>query len=79
MDSPKTLLILGGYGNTGRPLVDLLLRETDARMIIAGRSAGEKLRGWLTGSTAPFHMCVLRAAWRWMPHSQRALRMPLQA
>ena len=34
----KTLLILGGYGNTGRPLVDLLLRETDARMILAGRS-----------------------------------------
>ena len=44
MDSSKTLLILGGYGNTGRPLVDLLLRETDARMIIAGRSA-EKAQG----------------------------------
>jgi hypothetical protein len=25
---PKTLLLLGGYGNAGRPLAHLLLRET---------------------------------------------------
>jgi len=35
---PKTLLILGGYGNAGRPIADLLLKESDARVIIAGRN-----------------------------------------
>ncbi|MBU0667520.1 saccharopine dehydrogenase NADP-binding domain-containing protein [Patescibacteria group bacterium] len=34
----KTLLILGGYGGTGRILSRLLLKETDARLIIAGRT-----------------------------------------
>lgn len=33
----KTLLILGGYGNTGKPLCRLVLQETDARIVIAGR------------------------------------------
>jgi hypothetical protein len=33
----KRLLILGGYGNTGRPLAELLLGESDANLIIAGR------------------------------------------
>jgi hypothetical protein len=36
--SSKTFLILGGYGNTGRPLAKLLLQETDAQLILAGRS-----------------------------------------
>ncbi len=32
------LLILGGYGNTGFPLANLLLRETSVSLVIAGRS-----------------------------------------
>jgi saccharopine dehydrogenase (NAD+, L-lysine-forming) len=35
---PKTILILGGYGNTGRLLARLLLQESDARVILAGRN-----------------------------------------
>lgn len=35
---PKTLLILGGYGNAGRAIADLLLKESEARVIIAGRN-----------------------------------------
>ena len=34
----KTTLILGGYGNTGKCLARLLLQETDARLILAGRN-----------------------------------------
>ncbi len=33
----KTILILGGYGNTGDPLARLLLQETDAQLVLAGR------------------------------------------
>lgn len=33
----KTILILGGYGNTGRLIADLLLKETDLGIIISGR------------------------------------------
>ena len=39
-----SILILGGYGNTGRLLAEYLLQETEARLVIAGRSiekAGE--------------------------------------
>jgi hypothetical protein len=36
--SRKRLLILGGYGNTGRPLAELLLKYSDAHLILAGRS-----------------------------------------
>jgi saccharopine dehydrogenase-like NADP-dependent oxidoreductase len=36
--SRKRLLILGGYGNTGRPLAELLLKYSDARLVLAGRS-----------------------------------------
>jgi saccharopine dehydrogenase (NAD+, L-lysine-forming) len=39
----KSILILGGYGNTGRPLAQHLLQETDAQVVIAGRSI-EKAR-----------------------------------
>jgi saccharopine dehydrogenase-like NADP-dependent oxidoreductase len=35
----STLLILGGYGTTGRLLARLLLQETDLRLCLAGRSA----------------------------------------
>ncbi|HEY48001.1 MAG TPA: KR domain-containing protein [Anaerolineae bacterium] len=34
----KKLLILGGYGNTGRLIAGLLLQETDIELILAGRS-----------------------------------------
>lgn len=34
----KTILILGGYGNTGRPLARLLLHETSSQLVLAGRS-----------------------------------------
>ena len=36
--SKKRLLILGGYGNTGYPLANLLLKYSDAHLILAGRS-----------------------------------------
>ena len=32
------LLILGGYGNTGYPLARLLLQESQASLVLAGRS-----------------------------------------
>ena len=35
---PKTLLILGGYGNAGRAIADLLLKESDVHVILAGRT-----------------------------------------
>ena len=34
----KTILILGGYGNTGRLLARLLLQETDTHLVVAGRN-----------------------------------------
>jgi saccharopine dehydrogenase (NAD+, L-lysine-forming) len=34
----KTIFILGGYGNTGRPLARLLLQESAARLVLAGRN-----------------------------------------
>ncbi len=37
----KKILILGGYGNTGRPLAQLLLQETDAELILAGRNVAK--------------------------------------
>ncbi|MCG3212440.1 MAG: hypothetical protein FOGNACKC_06110 [Anaerolineae bacterium] len=42
--SETSILILGGYGNTGRLLADYLLQETEVRLVIAGRSI-EKARG----------------------------------
>jgi saccharopine dehydrogenase (NAD+, L-lysine-forming) len=33
------ILILGGYGNAGLPIADLLLKYTQARIVIAGRNA----------------------------------------
>ena len=32
------ILILGGYGNTGRPLAELLLAETNVNLVLAGRN-----------------------------------------
>lgn len=36
--SVSRILILGGYGSTGRPLTQLLFQITDAQLIIAGRN-----------------------------------------
>jgi saccharopine dehydrogenase (NAD+, L-lysine-forming) len=33
----KTIVILGGYGNTGREIARLLLEHSDARLVLAGR------------------------------------------
>jgi saccharopine dehydrogenase (NAD+, L-lysine-forming) len=38
MKNPR-ILILGGYGNTGRALAPLLLQETDVNLVLAGRNA----------------------------------------
>lgn len=46
----STILIVGGYGNTGYYVAELLLQHTDARVIVAGRNerkaraAAERLR-----------------------------------
>jgi hypothetical protein len=47
----KKLLILGGYGNTGRLIARLLLQETDVQLLLAGRSIekAEKLARLLNG------------------------------
>ena len=37
----KKLLILGGYGSTGRCLADLLLQESDVELVLAGRNQGK--------------------------------------
>mmetsp|Transcript_27048 Transcript_27048/g.79931 ORF Transcript_27048/g.79931 Transcript_27048/m.79931 type:complete len:379 (-) Transcript_27048:135-1271(-) len=37
----KRILILGGYGNTGLCLVDLLLRHSDAHVVVAGRNVSK--------------------------------------
>lgn len=34
---PRALVLLGGYGGVGRTLAPVLLRETEARLVIAGR------------------------------------------
>ncbi|MBL7075436.1 saccharopine dehydrogenase NADP-binding domain-containing protein [candidate division KSB1 bacterium] len=39
----QTILILGGYGNTGRLLARLLLLETDVNLYIAGRNREKAL------------------------------------
>ena len=40
----KTILILGGYGNTGKPLARLLLQETDVQLVLAGRDVDKAKR-----------------------------------
>ncbi|HIH44074.1 MAG TPA: KR domain-containing protein [Candidatus Methanoperedenaceae archaeon] len=48
--SNKTFLILGGYGNVGRVLAQLLLQETDLNLVLAGRNV-KKPKQPLTSST----------------------------
>jgi saccharopine dehydrogenase (NAD+, L-lysine-forming) len=55
MNTPTRILILGGYGSTGLPLARLLLRETEASLVLAGRDlekaqrAAERLNQALNG------------------------------
>jgi short subunit dehydrogenase-like uncharacterized protein len=37
----KTILILGGYGNTGSAIARLLLIESEAKLVLAGRNIGK--------------------------------------
>jgi Saccharopine dehydrogenase NADP binding domain len=47
VNKKATILVLGGYGNTGRCLVPLLLEHTKADVIVAGRSI-EKANAFVT-------------------------------
>ena len=38
---PNTILILGGYGNTGSAIARLLLQESEAMLVLAGRNIGK--------------------------------------
>ena len=38
MDKTKKVLILGGYGNAGRLIAQLLLEQTDVQLVLAGRN-----------------------------------------
>ncbi len=40
----KTILILGGYGSTGRPLARLLLQESNAQLVLAGRNLDKAMQ-----------------------------------
>ena len=37
----KKILVLGGYGSTGRPLCHYLLQETDVKVVVAGRNVAK--------------------------------------
>lgn len=58
MESMKTILILGGYGMTGKLLADHLLEQTDAKVALAGRhlekaqALAEMLNGKYKGGRA---------------------------
>lgn len=40
----KTFLILGGYGNTGILISEFLLKNTDSKLIVAGRNAEKAIK-----------------------------------
>lgn len=40
----KTFLILGGYGNAGRLIAELLLQETPVQLVLAGRNLDQAQR-----------------------------------
>ena len=37
----KKILIIGGYGSTGKPIAELLLQETNVDLILAGRNTAK--------------------------------------
>ena len=41
----KKILLLGGYGNTGRPLARLILQETQVSLVLAGRNKAKAEAG----------------------------------
>ncbi len=49
----QNILILGGYGNTGRPIAELLLQETNCRVVVAGRNQ-KKAEATATGLNKRF-------------------------
>ena len=57
----KTILILGGYGNTGKPLARLLLQESDAQLVLAGRNL-EKAQGFANELNLAFQGNRVRGA-----------------
>ncbi len=52
----KSVVVLGGYGNFGRPIVEALANERDCRVLIAGRDAqkAEHLALKIGGNTQPW-------------------------
>ena len=50
----KKFLILGGYGNTGRLIAELLLKETDVHLVLAGRN-GQKAEQLAEALNQKFH------------------------
>ena len=44
---PQTILIIGGYGNAGMAIADLLLQTTDTQILIAGRDLARAKAGAL--------------------------------
>ena len=69
MDNKK-LLILGGYGNTGRPLADLLLQESTVNLVIAGRDE-QKAQALATALNARFDGD--RVSWKRVDASDQAI------
>lgn len=59
--STPTVVILGGYGNTGRAFARLLLEHSPARVVIAGRNA-DRARGQAESLNA--EVPGERASWR---------------
>jgi saccharopine dehydrogenase (NAD+, L-lysine-forming) len=59
---PKHFLLLGGYGNSGRPIAELLLEQTDARLTIAGRNP-EKAENFanILNRQFPGNRCLAKA------------------
>ena len=50
----KTFLILGGYGTTGILIAELLLKETDVRLILTGRNLEKRsFKGTIDLKTMP--------------------------
>ena len=63
MGKQQSILILGGYGNTGRALARLLLQETDTRLVLAGRNVdkAKRLANELNNSVNENRVCGVYA------------------
>jgi saccharopine dehydrogenase (NAD+, L-lysine-forming) len=47
-----TVVVVGGYGNAGRPIVELLLRHTDRPIVVAGRDLA-RAEAWVSSLDDP--------------------------